>query len=58
MSQVQYQGENLEKHFYELENFDDSYSKIYFHNGLSQSLLRRLLLQQKLDENMKLILQT
>ena len=42
MSQVQYQGGNLEKkHFHKLEDFDDSNSKINFHAELSQFLLRR-----------------
>ena len=58
MSQVQYQEENLEKHFYELMDFDHSNSKINVHTELSQFLQRRLFLQLKLDKNMTLILQT
>ena len=59
MSQVQYQEENLEKHFYELMDFDHSNSKINVHTELSQFLQRRLFQQLKLDKNnMTLILQT
>ena len=58
MSQVQYQEENLEKHVYELMDFDHSNSKINVHTELSQFLQRRLFLQLKLDKNMTLILQT
>ena len=51
-------GKFGKKHFYKVEDFDDSNSKINFHVELSQFLLRRPFLQPKLDKNMKLILQT